>query len=299
MRQGFLGAFQLGALDALHEALRMAENIAGKKACDLENLFYITAFQAGIDRFLIPDIPFAEVPRSTFVSDRTKLLSPDRSDKRAKPIRSSFDALLPPDWRKNKTFDELSVCEIFIIDLIEAMHERASFLSVSGIPDPSILEASVPRELITPFSNLVSQFENISAPSVVPRTVVPRDSIERLQESLTSKTFSHYVDAHAHLDREDVKVSTAINRVLDTGREVVKKSFRLLAIRRQCVSVLTFTPKLIDTIFGKLPGALSEVAAKAGIGFIQDRQRLVIYDFRDVVFGSLFHELARIFKEIK
>jgi hypothetical protein len=45
LRKGLLGPFQLGQLSALTDAIRYAEDISGDKGCDLEGIFFATAFQ--------------------------------------------------------------------------------------------------------------------------------------------------------------------------------------------------------------------------------------------------------------
>jgi len=50
------------------------------------------------------------------------------------------------------------------------------------------------------------------------------------------------------------------------------------------------TPKLIDAIFGKLPGALAEVATKLGISFLEARRRLVIYDFSELMYDEILRQ---------
>ena len=82
-----------------------------------------------------------------------------------------------------------------------------------------------------------------------------------------------------------------------TGRMLFSQNRSLLALRNASVNILQVTPKLVDAVFGKLPGALAEVAAKLGISFLEDRRRLVIYDFHEFMFQEvLFRNLMRMLK---
>ena len=52
-----------------------------------------------------------------------------------------------------------------------------------------------------------------------------------------------------------------------------------MKLKKSSLSILEMTPKLIDAVFGKLPGTLAEVAAKVGVHALESRRRVVIYDF--------------------
>ena len=68
---------------------------------------------------------------------------------------------------------------------------------------------------------------------------------------------------------------------------VFSQNRNLLALRNASVNILQMTPKLVDAVFGKLPGALAEVAAKLGISFLEERRRLVIYDFHELMYEEV------------
>jgi hypothetical protein len=61
----------------------------------------------------------------------------------------------------------------------------------------------------------------------------------------------------------------------------------LLALRNASANILQITPKIVDAVFGKLPGVLAEVAAKLGISFLEERRRLVIYDFHELMYQEV------------
>jgi hypothetical protein len=53
MKKGYLGPYQLGALDGASEALQLAAEVTKQRSTDLDAVFYASAFQAGVDEFVI------------------------------------------------------------------------------------------------------------------------------------------------------------------------------------------------------------------------------------------------------
>jgi len=57
----------------------------------------------------------------------------------------------------------------------------------------------------------------------------------------------------------------------------------MLKTKRVAISLLPITSKVIDTVFGKLPGTLAEFFANALASWLQDERRVVIYQFPDLL----------------
>ena len=53
-------------------------------------------------------------------------------------------------------------------------------------------------------------------------------------------------------------------------------------MRRAVISLLPISSKIIDTIFGKLPGGLAEIFTNLLSKWLDDNKRIVIYEFDDL-----------------
>jgi hypothetical protein len=62
---------------------------------------------------------------------------------------------------------------------------------------------------------------------------------------------------------------------------------------------LQLTPKIIDTVFAKLPGVLAEALANLGLRFPDSKRRVVVYDFEKPLDRILFSYRERIAKDLK
>jgi hypothetical protein len=296
MRQGLLGPFQAGALSAMAEMMKAAEGFSGQRGCDIEGLFYATAFQAGIERFVIHEGEGTQLPHSEFLETRLTTLNRVRSEKNWSNVRTAFSRHLPDNWWRDDKYSHLWAWNAFVADLYDAMDTGASLMSVGGVPDTSDIEQLAPPELLLPLRNLSLAFQQTSAPCTVPCTVIARDYVERYRTILESDLFRSYVHSEKQFEDVAVPVATALDQVLATAQSLVRNNPTLLAVRRGSVAVLGFTPKLIDSVFGKLPGAIAEVGAKLGSSYLDEKRRIVVYDFRGIVFGNLLENLVRMIR---
>ena len=63
---------------------------------------------------------------------------------------------------------------------------------------------------------------------------------------------------------------------------LVTQNPHLLKMRRAVISLLPISSKIIDTIFGKLPGGLAEIFTNLLSKWLDDNKRIVIYEFDDL-----------------
>jgi hypothetical protein len=296
MRKGLIGAFQLGALSALSEALVIAQRVTGQTGVDLEEIFYASSFQAGIDEFLVADIESMPGPRSTFVLDRTRRLSKEKSRQSYDLISSALSRHLPHGWERNDQYSAVWGMQAFLVDLFDAMGTGASVLSPWGIPDIAETRELLPSEFAVLLSNLLGGIQILTSASPIPQRFVQRDDLERFNQILTSDLFGEYVSRQAQLDDANCSVSATLQDIAIAGRKVFSKYPRLLTLKNTCLGVLQITPKIIDAAFGKLPGALAEMGARLGLSLLESRKRIVIYDFQSTVEEIFLANLVRMFK---
>lgn len=298
MRKGLLGPYEDGALSALDEMIRKAEELTGEKGCDIEGVFYATAFQAGVDHFVLHERPDSSSPRplSEFLRQRTTTLDAKVSLKNWDEIRKAFSAYLPEKWYQDDKYSEVWKWNAFIAELLDAMAERSCMLSVGGIPDATAVEDLLPGELLLPIKHLAQAFQPVAAPSVVPSFAVAREHIDRYQQIVTSDLFEGYVKSEANLDEDAARVPSVISDLRNRGQALVRQNPRILSLQRASIGLLRFSPKLVDAVLGKLPGVLADIAAGLGTTYLEERRRVVVYDFRSIVFHGALSNLGRMIR---
>lgn len=296
MKKGLIGSFQLGALSGASEALEIAEKVTKERGADLEGIFYATAFQAGVDEFLVPDLEDRPSPRSEFLAARTRYIPRENSEKHWKLVSDAFSAYLPDGWERREDFSSVWELESFLVELLDAMSVGASVLSPWGIPDIAEAQVLLPSELSVPLSNLLDAVDDLRAPSPIPQKAIPTQDIQRLSDILAGDVFSKYVKAQSSLEDSSISIETSLPTVVSSARQIFLKNSQVLQLRKTSLGVLQVTPKLVDAVFGKLPGTLADLAAKLGTSLLEERRRVVIYDFRSSVQDVLLSNLTRMIR---
>lgn len=293
MRKGYIGSFQLGYIGGANKALEITSDVTGESGCDIENIFYSSAFQAGIDKFVLPQLKEEHRPKSLFVTNHTSYINENDSKNHYQILDNAFSNYLPEDWKAKEEYRNLFGLENCLTEMIDAMATGTSLLTVNGIPDPVEYEHLLPSELSVPITALVSSFQEVSASSLVTQVQMDAENVNRFREIIESDLFAKYVSCQSEFDDPGAKLPMVLDDVARAGRDIVRRNPALLQLRKSGASLLSFTPKLIDAVFGKLPGAVADVASKVGIEFLENRRRLVIYDFKSSFQQVLYLNLVR------
>ncbi len=296
MKKGLIGAFQLGGLSAASDVLKFVAETTGEQGADIKGIFYASAFQAGVDEFLIPDLKECPPPPSKFLADRTTVIPSKQIVDYLDKVNDMFSAHLPDGWDRNDEYASVWRLKAFVTELLDAMSTGASLLSPWGVPDMAEAEAQLPSELSVPLANLFSAFTDFQTSSPIPQKVVQSEDVQRFDEIISSDLFSTYAAAQASLDDLESPITTALPNVLSTGRNVFFTNKKLLQLTKTNVGILQMTPKLVDAVFGKLPGALAEVSANLGISLLESKRRVVVYDFGSSMKDVLLSNLLRMLK---
>jgi hypothetical protein len=296
LKKGLIGPFHLGGLEMACEALKFAEKTSGQPGFDLENVFYASAFQAGIDRFLFPKLESVPLPASEFIRGRTEFTASECSREHYRIVGETLSRVLPENWIRDERFSNVWFLQAFLVDLLDAMASKASYLAVWGMPDPAQLEGQLPREICVPIATFLQSFETVQPALPTIQRTVTREDFRRLCEILQGDLFKSYSESQAHFDAAPVSVETALAEVNRTGRKLVAENGKLLSIAKGGVSVLSLSAKLIDAVFGKIPGAAAEAFAKLGQQLLQDNQRIVVYDFERSLRELMLTNLVRMIR---
>lgn len=279
MKRGYLGPFQLGVLfEGAHVLGLLAKATKQQRGVDLDAVFYASAFQAGIDEFaILPPRSGHPVQRSQFVAARTSTLSGNDWETYHELVNTAFSNHLPEHWRNTEQYQSVSVLTCFIVDVLYSMSVGASLLW-TRIPDFSASGELLPIMLRAPLSHFFAAVKEYKVQGPTMQKVLLTEDAQRFTEILSSDLFTKYSAAQSSLDDTGVEVEAALPAIAAAGHRLVARRQRWLSLRESGLGILQITPRLVDAVFGKLPGALADAAAKLGINFLESRRRLVIYD---------------------
>jgi len=298
MRKGYLGPYQLGVIDVANSSLKHFTELFEMPDCDVEKIFYHSAFQAGIDKIVTPQLRSREEnpQKSLFVTNRSLYIKEDEQNDTYNTIDNVFSSYLPENLEVNKEYIIVSGVKSFLAEMIDAMANGACLLRALSMPDPVKYEHLLPSELSIPITALLNSFQEVSASSLVTQVQIDTENVKRFREIIESNLFENYVSCQSEFDNPGANLPMILNDVEKAGREIVRRNPALIQLQKSCSNLLLFTPKLVDAVFGKLPGAVADIVSKVGIEFLENRKRLVIYNLESTL-DQVTHSHFRAIKE--
>jgi hypothetical protein len=150
-------------------------------------------------------------------------------------------------------------------------------LRTTEFPDPNKLLGKLPPEVLLPIKNLLDTFEKVSPSSLYPRMIIDQDNVALFQEILASQRFCEYKTAHSALEDPAVPTTVSSRHVSQATKSMCNRTRRWVKGRKILVAVLPFSARIVDLIFGALPGKLAEQFARTTQDWLTRNQRMVIY----------------------
>lgn len=290
-RRAYLGPAETALLARYSLSVRVALHEEGRRetTIPLHKMFYVAAFQGGVERFLTTLIEGRAVEENgTFVEVKPKeegvdlFLRTRMSD--AKWDSEPGLALLKVMLRDHGV--EGFATLMFVHDLLMGMHNKAAVINVSGIPTVQQVQRFLPPDLAHPICAIVSGFRTTNESLPAPAHFAVQDPLDRFKELLMSGVFDHYATAHKRVEYEFHR--SVLADIRKKGVELLKAGKGVLANRRVSLSVLQIVPKIVDAAFGKLPGSLARSAGDLAATYLGQRRNIVVYQF-----GAWANEYAK------
>lgn len=297
MRKAFLSVYQLGHLHGLSEGFKAViktssqENTKG--SVDLERVFFVAAYQAGVDRFIVPPGNPNGILQSSFMKQRTDFRLPKHFLNYYQAVHKAFDVCLPAGWERKEELLEAVKAKYFLVDLLCAMSMRTPLLCSSGLPNVSELEKQLPGDFGMLITALFSRIKTVETAGAIPRYEVLSHDVQRFEDIMTGGLYHGYAVAHSALDDASQPLEAALRAVEQSAGEIVKYNNRSLGLHRLAVSSLQITPKLLETVFPKFMSVLSEPLSKLGVEFLEARRRLTIFDLNSTMTKVFRDEIRR------
>jgi hypothetical protein len=267
----------------------------GIRATNISGLFYASAFQAGINEFLLYD--FKSEKRLTlppFAHSRaTYFKGSEKSHARWVQVDEIFSSYLPDGWKEDKNFKGVYETSHFLCEVLDAIDLKSSLLLTRSIPNLGEAQRHLPNELSVPLSTFLDSISKTHCAGLVPQSEISFDQIKRLQEILESTLFDRFSLAQQELDDSNIPSESALPAISKAADRILSKHRNILIRKEAAVGLLEITPRLVDAAFGRFPGALAELATRAAGNLLKSDRRLVIYDLGSIVRGAFSDDLKR------
>jgi hypothetical protein len=251
------------------------------------DLLYGSMIQAGVDQIKLVLADETTSPVSELLRARIK------APKKADPMWGRCFILVHEAFEANRKTSQAQAIPpefLFLVDLLYTMHRRQNMISFVGFPSPNAIRL-LPAELALPIASLLQEFQNLS-PSLPNLRSAELADVARFESVLASTMFVDYERASLAIEDNNHSLTRTLEGIRPTVERLVSKNERLLRSKQVPLLLLSITAKLIDGVFGALPGKLAGVAADLAKPFLVDGRRLVIYDFSKTLRESYLTGLA-------
>ncbi len=298
-RKVLISPYQQGALDALYTVVNLPPILEQVPQMDVEGLFYSYMIQAGAENFVVSPIESSSAKYSEFISKRISFLSEDRFRKVYDIVGTVFQSYLPEGYKIDPRFSKVGSVEAFLADLLLSLEEKLDMVCILPIPDSAKFEGILPPELFHPIQNLINAFDSESAKLPLPKSSILSTNVKILQEIITSDLFSRYSLKHQELANALASKKKAIFDINEFGGKLLIKYEKLIYLKPLTISLLPVTAKLIDVVFGTLPGTLAEYSSKLLTNWLKDERRIVLYHFHPTFEDIVRRRLASLLEKEK
>ena len=282
-RKVYLGPRQLASVDTLSEILNLDLIIDFLSPVNFQPIIYGSLFQAGAEQFMLISRTDKENSKLDFIESRINYISDEPFHRTYKLIDETFAAYFPEDYEKNKEFSEVIKLKGFLGDLLISMDQRISFVETFKLPDMDKLKVVMPLELFIPIQNLFSTFNYVNAELPIPEVSTLVKHTKKFEKLLESDIFVQYAKSHRNLEERSITPRTAISIAVQRGHEIMLQNLGLLKLKKLSLAILPVSAKVVDTVFGKIPGALADFFATQIESLYKDDKRIVIYHLSDMV----------------
>ncbi len=232
------------------------------------DLFYSTMLQAGIDRIELPSNEEEHESVSPFLKRHLVFRSGREWIQASDVVRKFFEYHLPSysfdpvDSDDSEDEDEIFSLYCFLVSLLSALSTGWNLINMGSFPDANKLIGKLPPEVLMPVKCLLSTFETVNPSSICPRMAVDRDNVTLFQDILASQRYTKYKSAHSALEDPTIPAHVSAEYVSRAAKSLRAHTRKWTRGRKVIVSVLPFSVRIVDMVFGALPGKLAELFAR-------------------------------------
>lgn len=293
-RDVHLGAYDAGALHSAAiltsamSALRNPHKDAASNEVAVDEQFFnamcASLLQVGARRVLIPGGHAPAFTKSQFLLERIDTSRNDHADKawlRVVEVFKGAIEILPPSL--SKSVSSPTRVQFFVADMIRSFEAGTSMVVAVEPPDPDRDLLWLPMDLKIPIQNILKAMRPTQVASVVPTIELGRRDLQLLTELFESDLYAEYSSSHELLTTTDVSTADAVGEIGSRATALARSFGKRLSTSNHLVSLLPSTPKLVESIAGKVTGAFATALVGPLTTWLAARSRLVIYRFEPAI----------------
>ena len=290
-RVAMLGPLQQTVVGAVHDAVNVQPFLDVLPKLSVPDVWYSSIIQSGIEKLEIPIFPNKAdqdligdiIPTIESVARRVKFVPLNDLPFLSFIVTKAFENYFPDDNSEGKDGAPYAKFQLFLIELLLAARRKRNIVSVVKIPDAKTIESALPTDLHIIINSLFSTFKSHDVTVAASNIVINETNIKFFDEIIIGLVYKEYKRAHMILEGTDTPSLKAIKTIEKASISLVKRYPSLLNIKKTIVNILPITTKLIDGVFGKLPGSIAEISSKILSSWLSDNKQIIIYEFPELL----------------
>ncbi|MBK5458188.1 hypothetical protein [Peribacillus sp. TH27] len=267
--------YQQGALEGINKTITIIHKESSTNV-NVHRIFYSTMIQAGIHEFLISEKNPQKIllPKTSY-----KILSTEKLNEVDKVINDLFDFFMPEGYLNDDQYRAVANYKYFLKDIVLSMKLNKGVVSMLGRPDLNDIRDIIPPDLYFPLNNLFSNLETVSPELPLLSYSIPAKDVSIFYDLINTELFKNYALSHSQLESNH----GSVNEVIQAGTNFYRKNIESLELKKLTMSLLSLTPKLVDSFFGKIPGHITDFFARLFTEQLAKDKKVVIYDFNPTI----------------
>jgi hypothetical protein len=282
-REVYLSPFEAGVLyGAGHIGRRADSPTAGQT--EMFRLFCASLMQAGATQFVIPGGDPAAFTSSTYLQGKIRNTRNQNADTTWARVHDAFEPYFGSK-REERSAEVAAATRLqyLVADLARSLAGGTSMALVAPLPDLTSAAKVLPPDIVLPARALITAIASAPAVVPVPTASIAKKDVALIAELLQSDAYTAYQEAHDELGASEQPPRTAIGHISARARALSRAAGKHVGLAERVISFLPASAKLVEDVWGKVPGVLAEALVKPLEVFLTARTRLVVYRFDTVL----------------
>ena len=182
----------------------------------------------------------------------------------------------------NESKQEISNVSHRIKSMFYAMKTNSGILLLAG-KDTFINKHLLPPEIIYPIEILFDSIQTKNATLPIVKHDMEKGDIKRLLDVLGSKQFKNYQEAQSEIEVNSNLTTKTIKTIEKAGKDLYKKNVALLNLQENIVRAIPLSAKVIDLVFGKIPGILTEYTGTILTDYLKLNKTIPLYSCDKII----------------
>ena len=287
----------VGYLAGINDAASVQPFLERLPPFPLAEMVYTQLIQSGSPRIHLARGKYTILGTDSFLRERIVLYESIDELAKMQRINATIKAIANPTIHQDDT--RFTKIVYFIADVLLALQTNAVPVMVTTVPTEDDVFAVLQPKAAVAVAGLVTAVSKDSTSVALPRIVVGKREARLFDEVLQSNLFTPYSHSHESLINESNQKSRVILDLRKNAVALQRHFSDRLELKQTLIPMFRVTSKLVDTVFGKLPGALAEMFATAGEHLIEERSRVVLVHAGPAIRGLFERRMQQMFDSIR